>query len=309
MVRQSWPFFQNDFAGRIANRVMQTAQRAARERDVEHPRGLVHRASTASRALVLMALADWRLGAADARCGSPATSSSCATSCRACATSRRASSEARSHVMGRVVDSYTNILTVKLFARARRRGRLRARVDRRAPGGDAAPHARSSRTSCSALAAMNAALLVGTAAIGIWLWAHGTLERRRRRDRAAARVADRQRRGLGELGGDRHLREHRRGAGRHADDRRAAHRRRPPGRARARGVARRDPLRERDLQLRPQRRAPVLDDLDLDDPARRARRPGRPLGRGQVDARQPAAALLRARGGPHPDRRPGHRAT
>ena len=28
-------------------------------------------------------------------------------------------SEVRSHVMGRVVDSYTNILTVKLFARAR----------------------------------------------------------------------------------------------------------------------------------------------------------------------------------------------
>jgi ATP-binding cassette subfamily B multidrug efflux pump len=25
VVRQSWPFFQNDFAGRIANRVMQTS--------------------------------------------------------------------------------------------------------------------------------------------------------------------------------------------------------------------------------------------------------------------------------------------
>ena len=35
--------------------------------------------------------------------------------------------------------------------------------------------------------------------------------------------------------------------------------------------------------------------------------PGRPLGRGQVDARQPAAALLRPGVGPHPDRRPGHR--
>jgi ATP-binding cassette subfamily B multidrug efflux pump len=31
----------------------------------------------------------------------------------------KASSELRSQVMGRVVDSYTNILTVKLFARAR----------------------------------------------------------------------------------------------------------------------------------------------------------------------------------------------
>ena len=30
VVRQSWPFFQNDFAGRIANRVMQTGPRCAR---------------------------------------------------------------------------------------------------------------------------------------------------------------------------------------------------------------------------------------------------------------------------------------
>jgi len=36
---------------------------------------------------------------------------------RACAIWRRTSSELRSHVMARVVDSYTNILTVKLFAR------------------------------------------------------------------------------------------------------------------------------------------------------------------------------------------------
>jgi ABC-type multidrug transport system fused ATPase/permease subunit len=35
----------------------------------------------------------------------------------------KASSEVRSQVMARVVDTYTNILTVKLFARAERRGR------------------------------------------------------------------------------------------------------------------------------------------------------------------------------------------
>ena len=45
---------------------------------------------------------------------------------------------------------------------------------------------------------------------------------------------------------------------------------------------RRDPLRARDLHLRPQRRQAVLDDLNLVDPPRRARRPGRPLGRRQV---------------------------
>jgi ATP-binding cassette subfamily B multidrug efflux pump len=30
VVRQSWSFFQDDFAGRIANRVMQTGRRCAR---------------------------------------------------------------------------------------------------------------------------------------------------------------------------------------------------------------------------------------------------------------------------------------
>ena len=50
----------------------------------------------------------------------------------------------------------------------------------------------------------------------------------------------------------------------------------------------------------------VLDDLNLVDPPRRARRARRPLGRGQVHARQPAAALSRARAGQHPHRRPGH---
>ena len=43
------------------------------------------------------------------------------------------------------------------------------------------------------------------------------------------------------------------------------------------------------------------------DRAGREGRPGRPLGRRQVDARQPAAALLRPGVGPHPHRRPGHR--
>ena len=42
-------------------------------------------------------------------------------------------------------------------------------------------------------------------------------------------------------------------------------------------------------------------------PSGREGRPGRAVGRRQVDARQPPHALLHARAGPHPDRRPGHR--
>ena len=61
VVRQSWPFFQNDFAGRIANRVMQTAN-ALRESVMASIRAVWYIAVYGVSALVLMALADWRLG-------------------------------------------------------------------------------------------------------------------------------------------------------------------------------------------------------------------------------------------------------
>ena len=51
----------------------------------------------------------------------------------------------------------------------------------------------------------------------------------------------------------------------------------------------------------------VLHDLSLDIAPGRARRPGRPVRRRQVDAGERAAAVLRARGRPHHDRRAGHR--
>ena len=49
VVRQSWPFFQNDFAGRIANRVMQTQQRVARIGGLVDPRASGTSRSTACR--------------------------------------------------------------------------------------------------------------------------------------------------------------------------------------------------------------------------------------------------------------------
>ena len=60
VVRQSWPFFQNDFAGRIANRVMQTSN-ALRESVVSSIRAVWYIAVYGLSALVLMAAADWRL--------------------------------------------------------------------------------------------------------------------------------------------------------------------------------------------------------------------------------------------------------
>jgi ATP-binding cassette subfamily B multidrug efflux pump len=60
VVRQSWPFFQNDFAGRIANRVMQTSN-AVRESVVSCIRAVWYIVVYGLSALVLMAMADWRL--------------------------------------------------------------------------------------------------------------------------------------------------------------------------------------------------------------------------------------------------------
>ena len=135
----------------------------------------------------------------------------------------------RSLVMARIVDSYTNILTVKLFARlADEDAYVREAIDQHQLA--IGKHMQLISQFMFWLAAMNAALLDrhrGGRHLAVGA-GHG--QRRRGRHRAAARLADRQRRRLGELGSDRHLREHRRGAGRHADHRRAAPRPRPPRR-------------------------------------------------------------------------------
>jgi ATP-binding cassette subfamily B multidrug efflux pump len=170
VVRQSWPFFQNDFAGRIANRVMQTSN-SVRESVVSSIRALWYIAIYGVSSLLLMASADWRLAAPTVlwfagyvfflRYFVPRMRDRAKTS-----------SELRSMVMGRVVDSYTNILTVKLFARARDEDQyVREVIDEHS--GAIAQHMRVTTRFMGTLSVMNALLLVSTAAIGIGLWATG----------------------------------------------------------------------------------------------------------------------------------------
>jgi ATP-binding cassette subfamily B multidrug efflux pump len=84
----------------------------------------------------------------------------------------KASSELRSLVMGRVVDSYTNILTVKLFARARDEDDyVRDVVDQHTAA--IAAHMRLTTRFMATLSTLNALLLVSTATIGIVLWSVG----------------------------------------------------------------------------------------------------------------------------------------
>jgi ATP-binding cassette subfamily B multidrug efflux pump len=172
VVRQSWPFFQNDFAGRIANRVMQTAN-ALRESVMASIRAVWYIVVYGVTALVLMALADWRLALPTLAwfAGYLVFLRYFVPRMRDLA---RVSSEVRSHVMARVVDSYTNILTVKLFARlADEDAYVREVVDEHQ--GAIAAHMKLISQFMFALALMNAALLTGTAAIGIWLWAYGLI--------------------------------------------------------------------------------------------------------------------------------------
>ena len=172
VVRQSWPFFQNDFAGRIANRVMQTGN-AVRESVVSSVRAIWYIGIYGASALVLMALADWRLAVPTLLwfAGYVVFLRHFVPRMRDLA---RTSSEARSLVMGRVVDSYTNILTVKLFARARDEDiYVRDSIDSHVVA--IAAHMRLITRFMATLSTMNAMLLVGTAGIGITLWGQGQI--------------------------------------------------------------------------------------------------------------------------------------
>ncbi len=172
VVRQSWTFFQNDFAGRIANRVMQSGP-ALRESVVSGTNAVWYILVYGSGAVILMGRNDIRLTvpvllwfagyAVLLRFFVP----------RLRNRSRR-SSETRSNLVGRVVDSYTNILTVKLFARPRDEDAfVRNAVDEQTDAFRA--QLRLTTSVGVMLATLNALMVVGTAAIAIWLWSDGRI--------------------------------------------------------------------------------------------------------------------------------------
>ncbi len=172
VVRQGWTFFQNDFAGRIAARVMQTGP-ALRESVVMTINAVWYILVYGSSAIALLAAADWRLSLPIVLWFATYGAVLRAFLPKMRERSRRMS-EMRSEVTGRVVDSYTNILTVKLFARARDEDRfVREAIDEHTVA-----YRRQQRMTSAwglSLILMNAALLVGTSAIAIALWASGRI--------------------------------------------------------------------------------------------------------------------------------------
>jgi ATP-binding cassette subfamily B multidrug efflux pump len=173
VVRQSWGFFQNDYAGRIANRVIQTGP-ALRESIVSSINAVLYITVYGTSAALVLARDDWRLA-------SPIVLwfAAYAVMLRIFVPQMRSRSkrvsEMRSSLTGRVVDSYTNILTVKLFARAREEDQfVREVVDGHT---QAYRHQLQAISSVAMwLAVMNACLVTGTGAVAVWLWVHGKIE-------------------------------------------------------------------------------------------------------------------------------------
>ena len=170
VIRQPWSFFQNDFAGRIANRVMNTAN-SLRESVVSSIRAVWYIVVYGTATLAILLATDVRLAAPMALwvAGYLAFLRHFVPRMR---DRSRVSSEARSLVMGRVVDSYSNFPTVKLFARAADEDAYvrEAMADHREK---IAAHMRMTTRFMFTLSCMNSALIVGTAAIGLTLWLRG----------------------------------------------------------------------------------------------------------------------------------------
>src|SRR5579862_4839297 len=169
VVRQGWTFFQNDFAGRIAARVMQTGP-ALRESVVLSILGVWYILVYGTSAILLLSRADWRLTLPILAWFTLYAIVLSRFLPKMRERSRRMS-EMRSVLTGKVVDSYTNILTVKLFARARDEDAfVREAVDEHTDTWRA--QQRLGTWWGLSLTLMNALLMVGTGSLALLLW-HG----------------------------------------------------------------------------------------------------------------------------------------
>jgi len=170
VVRQSWTFFQNDFAGRIANRVIQTGP-ALRESVVAGTNAVWYILIYGASSVALLSAADWHL-AIPILCWFAAYAVLLTGFVPRLRDRSQAISEARSALTGRVVDSYTNILTVKLFARANDEDAfVREAVDHHTAA--FRNQTRMATGFTMLLALLNAALLVCTGAAAVLLYRSG----------------------------------------------------------------------------------------------------------------------------------------
>jgi ATP-binding cassette subfamily B multidrug efflux pump len=173
VVRQSWAFFQNDFAGRIANRVMQTGP-SIRETLVALLTAIWYILVYGTSAVILLAAAD-RWLALPILIWFAAYLVMLRVFVPRMRDRSKEVSEARSLLTGRVVDSYTNILTVKLFARAQEEDAyVREAVDEHT--GMFHASLRLNTLFGLTLSSLNALMVTSTAGLAIFLWTRGAVE-------------------------------------------------------------------------------------------------------------------------------------
>ena len=170
VLRQSLGFFQNDFGGRLATRVVQLGN-AVRD-SVANSCDIVvwvvvHWIGT----MLLFFWADWRLTIpllvwlagyiVALRYFVPRIEKL-----------SHAASESRSALMGRIVDSYTNMMTVKLFAHAEREDQFA----KEAIAENVQKFQEQTRLNTEmevTLWTLNGIVLVTTTGLALWLWTHG----------------------------------------------------------------------------------------------------------------------------------------
>jgi ATP-binding cassette subfamily B multidrug efflux pump len=172
LLRQSLSFFTNDMAGRISNTMMQTAL-AVRDTITRVLDILVYALVYFVGAAVLLADASWQLAMplvlwligylAAVRYFIPRMQRI-----------SMAQAEARSVMTGRIVDSYTNILTVKLFAHAAAEDAY-ARDSMDVFMVTVRSQMRLVTLLNTSLYALNFLLLFGVTALSIHLWSAGTV--------------------------------------------------------------------------------------------------------------------------------------
>lgn len=172
VVRQSMSFFSNDFAGRVASKVVDSASSVRNT--------LITLCDTFLYVLVYFSSALYLFFQADIRLIVPLSlwlisyGLICWRFVPKLSSASEQASEARSALVGRVVDSYTNIQTVKLFADPSRED---AYV-REALEDNTAKWQQQQRliTRLDILVAcLNAALLLSTGVLAVWLWGQGLI--------------------------------------------------------------------------------------------------------------------------------------
>ncbi|KRA55752.1 ABC transporter ATP-binding protein [Devosia sp. Root635] len=172
LIRQSMSYFQDEFAGRIGAKLMQTSL-AVREVVMKLLDMLVYVVVYFTGAVVLAAAADWRLAIPFLVWLAGYVSMMIYFIPRMGKISQ-AQADARSMMTGRIVDSYTNIATVKLFSHSNREEiYAKEAMDEFL---DTVYRQMRLFTVLNMLVLWsNALLLASVGGVGIWLWMQGLM--------------------------------------------------------------------------------------------------------------------------------------